>query len=253
MSFRPRLIICFGVVVLVPLLAFGLGIRDAMWRRITGEYELRALALVDVSRAEIGRENARIASRLAARKGSLAGDNQFRGMVLRGETSAYVRDCATDAMRRAGLGFLQIQDDEGRVVSSGHFRNEFGRLGPAIPPGEGTDSLTLVRAAAAEGPFLALVTTDTLSIARRPFRLVGGIVVDSSFLLRLARDPELGVALALPRDSTSSDSGKLVVGPPLTPPYIDATDGPGRAEQAPIATTRAAALCTALQPDVNPW
>ncbi len=253
MSFRTRLLISFGVVVLVPLLVFGLGIRDAMSRRITGEYELRVLALVDVIRADIARENGRIASRLAALKGSLAGDNKFRGMVLRGEDSAYVLDYATDAMRLAGLGFLQIQDDEGRVVSSGHFRNEFGRLGPAIPPGEGRDSLTLVRAAAAEGPFLALVTTDTLSIARRPFRLVGGIVVDSSFLLRLARDPELGVALALPRDSTRSDSGKLVVGPPLTLPYIDATDGPGRVEQARIEITRSAALLTALQHNVNLW
>src|SRR6266516_2218149 len=154
MSFRTRLLISFGVVVLVPLLVFGLVIRDAMSRRT---------------------------------------------------------------------------------------------------PGEGRDSLTLVRAAAAEGPFLALVTTDTLSIARRPFRLVGGIVVDSAFLLRLARDPELGVALALPRDSTRSGSGKLVVGPPPTLPYIDATDGPGRVEQARIEITRSAALLTALQHNVNLW
>src|SRR5207247_430641 len=110
---------------------------------------------------------------------------------------AYVLAYATDAMRLAGLGFLQIQDEDGRVVSSGHFRNEFGRLGPALPPGEGSGppGPTLVRAAAAEGPFLALVTSDTLSVARRRFRLVGGTVVDSSFLLRLARVAPLAALL----------------------------------------------------------
>ena len=255
MSFRTRLLMSFGVVVLVPLLVFGLGIRDAMSRRVTGEYERRVSALVDVMRADIARENDRIASRLAALKGSLGRDNSFRAMVLRGEDSAYVLDYATDAMRLAGLGFLQIQDEEGRVVSSGHFRNEFGRLGPALPPGEGSGppGPTLVRAAAAEGPFLALVTSDTLSVARRRFRLVGGTVVDSSFLLRLARDPELGVGLRLPGDSAAADSGKLVVGELPTLPYVDAVDGPGRVEQARIVVTRSSALLTALQHNVNLW
>src|SRR4029077_9095896 len=173
-------------------------------------------ALVDVIRGDIARENDRIASRLAALKKSVAADSKFRAMVLRAEDSSYVLDYADHAMRVAGLGFLQIQDDEGRVVSSGHFRNEFGRLGPAIPPGEGGP--TLVRAAAAEGTFLALVTSDTLSVAGRAFRVVGGVVMDSSFLRRLARDPELSVEFRLPRDSTAADSAALIVGD-VTLPY----------------------------------
>ncbi|PYO90442.1 MAG: hypothetical protein DMD66_02600, partial [Gemmatimonadetes bacterium] len=242
MSFRTRLLISFGVVVLIPLLVFGLGIREAMSRRVTGEY---VSALVDVIRGDIVRENDRIALRLAALKKSVAADGKFRGMVLRGEDSAYVLDYASDAMRLAGLGYLQIQDDEGRVVSSGHFRNEFGRLGPAIPPG----GPTLVRGAAAEGPFLALVTSDTVSVARKPFRLVGGIVVDSAFVQRLARDPELSVGLRLPRDSSTTDSAALIVGE-LTLPYVDAADGPGSVEQGRIVVT---ALLTALQHNLNLW
>ena len=35
MTFRTRLLAAFGVVVLVPLLVFGLGIRSAMSRRVT--------------------------------------------------------------------------------------------------------------------------------------------------------------------------------------------------------------------------
>jgi len=248
MKFRTRLLIAFGVVVMVPLLVFGLGIRREMAKQVSAEYERRVATLVSVINADIARENDRIGARLAALKSSLALDNSFRNVVVRGTERAYVLDYAGDAMRLAGLDFLQIQDDEGRVVSSGHFRNEYDRLGPALPgPGP-----ALVRAAAAEGAFLALVTSDTVRTASRRFRLIGGVAVDSQFLARLARDPELGVGLSLPRDTTNADSGKLVVGE-LTLPYVDATDGPGRVEQARIVVTRSAALLTALQRNVDLW
>jgi len=247
MTFRTRLLISFGVVVLVPLLVFGLGIRMEMARRVTGEYQRRVDALVAVIDADLARETDRVGARLAALRSSLRDDNTFRAGV-RGGDSGYVLDYAANAMRLAGLNFLQIQDDEGRVVSSGHFRNEFGRLGPAVPRG----GPALVRAATAEGPFLALVTSDTVSILRKPFRLVGGVAIDSSFLQRLARDPELGVALRLAHDSAAPDSGKLVVGE-LTLPYVDAVDGPGTVEQAHIVVTRSSALLTALQRNVNLW
>ncbi|HEV8382763.1 MAG TPA: HAMP domain-containing sensor histidine kinase [Gemmatimonadales bacterium] len=248
MRFRTRLLISFGVVVLIPLLVFGLGIRREMTKRVTSEYDRRVNALVGVINADIAREDDRIRARLAALKSSLADDSRFRGVVVRGEDRSYALDYAGNAMRVAGLDFLQIQDDEGRIVSSGHFRNEFDRLGPAVP-GMGP---ALVRAAAAEGPFLALVSSDTLSIGARRFRLIGGIAVDSQFLARLARDPELGVGLALPHDTTNADSGKLVVGE-RSLPYVDAADGPGRVEQARIVVTRSSALLTALQRNVNLW
>ena len=249
MRFRTRLLISFGVVVLVPLLVFGLGIRLEMARRVTSGDERRVTALLNVINADIARESDRIAARLAALKSSLALDNSFRGVVVRGEDRAYALDYAGNAMRLAGLDFLQIQDDEGRVVSSGHFRNEYDRFGPAVP----ASGPALVRAAAAEGPFLALVTSDSLRIASHRFRLIGGIAVDSQFLARLARDPELGVRLVLPNDTTNADSGELVRVelPPL--PYVDATEGPGRVEQARIVVTRSSALLTALQRNVNRW
>src|SRR6266550_2681147 len=248
MRFRTRHLISFGVVVMIPLLVFGLGIRREMSNRVTAEYTRRVEALFNVISADIARESDRIGARLAALKGSLVADDRFRSWVVRGENRGYVLDYAGDAMRLAGLDFLQIQDDDGRVVSSGHFRNEYDRLGPAVP-GSGP---ALVRAATAESSFLALVTSDTLRISPRRFRLIGGIVVDSQFLTRLARDPELAVGLVLPNDTTNADSGTLVV--PLPPlPYVDATEGPGRVEQARIVVTRSSAFLTALQRNVNLW
>ena len=247
MTFRTRLLAAFGVVVLVPLLVFGLGIRSAMSRRVTAEYERRVDALVGVIRADIARETDRIAGRLAALKTSLADDNTFRTDLVRGGDRGYILDYAGNAMRLAGLDFLQIQNDEGRVVSSGHFRNEFDRMGPAIPHG----GVALVRAAAAEGAFLALVTSDSLRLGKT-LRLIGGVAVDSSFLARLTRDPELGVALALPRDSVKADSTPSVVAV-VTLPFVDAADGPGQVEQARIVVTRSDAFLSALQQNVNLW
>src|SRR3954470_15771497 len=246
MKFRTRLLIAFGVVVLIPLLVFGLGIRREMSKRVTSEYVQRVNTLVGVINADIGREDDRSRARLAALKSALINDNNFRNVLVRGADRTYVLDYAGDAMRLAGLDFLQIQDAEGRVLSSGHFRNEYDRLGPAV------SDTTLLRAAAAEGSFLALLTADSLPVAGSRLRLVGGVAVDSQFLARLTRDPELGVALVLPHDTTNADSGKLVVGE-RTLPYIDATDGPGRVEQARIVVTRSSALLTALQQNVNLW
>jgi len=248
MKFRTRLLIAFGVVVMVPLLIFGLGIRREMAKQVSAEYERRVATLVRVINADIARENDRLGARLAALKSSLADDNNFRRWIVGGENRAYVLDYASSAMRLAGLEFLQIQDDEGRVVSSGHFRNEFGRLGPAIPAG----GPALVRAAAAEGPFLALVTGDTVSVAGRRFQLLGGVGVDSAFLQRLVRDPELAVSLLLPRDSAVADSA-IIVDPPLVLPYVDAVDGPGHVERARIIVTRSSALLASLQRNVNLW
>ena len=231
MTFRTRLLVAFGVVVLVPLLVFGLGIRGEMSRRVTAEYESRVDALVGVIRADIARETDRIAARLAALKTSLAADNKFRDAFLRGGGDrSYILDYAGDAMRLAGLDFLQIQNDEGRILSSGHFRNEFDRLGPSV---SGT---TLLRAAAAEGPFLALVTSDSLRLGRS-LRLIGGVAVDSSFL---------------PRDSVKADSATSIV-PVVTLPFVDAADGPGQVERARIVVTRSGTFLSALQRNVNLW
>src|SRR5207247_1318055 len=205
MRFRTRLLISFGVVVMIPLLVFGLRIRREMSNRVTAEDTRRVDALFNVISADIARESDRIGARLAALKSSLVADDRFRSWVVRGENRGYVLDYAGDAMRLAGLDFLQIQDDDGRVVSSGHFRNEYDRLGPAVP-GAGP---ALVRAATAESSFLALVTSDTLRIPPRRFRLIGGIAVDSQFLARRARDPEAAVGLVLPNYATEPDVAGL--------------------------------------------
>jgi signal transduction histidine kinase len=146
-------------------------------------------------------------------------------------------------MRLAGLDFLQVLDDESHVVSSGHFRNEYDRPA-AVPVASGP---ALVRARAAEGPFLALVRTDSLRLGGRRFTLVGGTRVDSLFLSRLARDPELAVSVVLPGDSVTPDSSGVVV--ELELPFVDGDAG-GAAR---IVVTHSQSLLAALRRNVNVW
>ncbi len=246
MTFRTRLLAGFGVVVLVPLAVFGLGIRREMSGRLSAEYGRRVVALADVIRADVARQSDGIAARLAALKGALAADNRFRAATVQGGDRAYVLDYAGDAMRLTGLDFLQILDAEGRVVSSGHFRNEYDRPAAIPPPG----GPALVSAGTAEGRFLALVRTDSLLLPGRRFTLLGGVRVDSLFLSRLARDPELAVSVQLPGDSTPRDSTGQVVAE-VTLPYVESAVTP--AVPARFVVTHTESLLAALRRNVNTW
>jgi hypothetical protein len=247
MTFRTRLLAAFGVVVLVPLAVFGLGIRREMSARLSDEYEQRVAALAGVIRADVARQSDGIAARLAALKGALAGDNRFRVAAVHGGDRAHVLDYAGDAMHLAGFDYLQILDDEGHVLSSGHFRNEYDRPAP-IPPLSGP---ALVHGRTAEGAFLALVRADSLHLGGRRFVVVGGTRVDSLFLSRLARDPELAVSIVLPGDSVAPDSSQVVAEVVL--PYVVSAGAPGAAGEAGIVVTHAHALLAALRRNVNVW
>ena len=111
--------------------------------------------------------------------------------------SGAVSSLARPAGNATGLSMLQIQDGEGRIISSGHFRNEHGRLDPGLAAAvAAARGPALVLTSSVERPFLALVRTDSFTIAGRPFTIVGGVVVDEGFLDRLARDPAIVVSLA---------------------------------------------------------
>src|SRR5207253_2102854 len=157
MTFRARLLLGFGAVVLVPLTVFGLRIRAVMANRLTAEYQQRVAALVSVIRADLDRQSAAIALRLAALRDAIPRDNLFR-TALQGGERTHLLDYAGDAMQLAGLSLLQIQDESGRIVSSGHFRNEYDRSDPALPRLLATApaGTALVEARTAEAPFLAL-------------------------------------------------------------------------------------------------
>ncbi|HEX9486500.1 MAG TPA: HAMP domain-containing sensor histidine kinase [Gemmatimonadales bacterium] len=249
MSFRARLLLGFGAVVLVPLTVFGLRVRVVMTNRLTTEYQQRVAALASVIRADLDRQSAGIAQRLAALREAIAQDNKFRSAVVQqGGERSYLLDYAGDAMRLAGLSVLQIQDGTGRIVSSGHFRNEYDRSDPALPRllAAAPEGTALVEARTAEASFLALARVDSLRVFGRLFTLVGGIPVDSSLLGRLTPDSELRVAVALPSDTASVADPAAQVVTSLDVPFVTAGDS-ARLLPARIVVSHSLASLTALR------
>jgi len=249
MSFRARLLLGFGAVVLVPLTVFGLRVRVVMTNRLTTEYQQRVAALASVIRVDLDQRSEGIAQRLAALREAIAQDNKFRSAVVQqGGERSYLLDYAGDAMRLAGLSLLQIQDETGRIVSSGHFRNEYDRSDPALPRllAAAPAGTALVEARTAEAPFLALARVDSVRVAGRLFTLVGGMAVDTSLLARLTPDSELTVAVALPSDTASVADPATQVVRSLDVPFVTAGDS-ARLLPARIVVSHSLASLAALR------
>ena len=253
MTFRTRILVGFGVVVLVPLAVFGVRVRTEMASRLTAEYQRRVATLAAVIRAHLTRDGAAIARRLDALTDAIAADNRFREAVVQGDNRTYLLDYAGGAMRFAGLSMLQIQDNEGRIVSSGHFRNEYDRLEPALPralaaaPG----GIALIQARTPEAPMLAIARVDSLRLAGRRFTLVGGIALDSAYLADLTPDSELTVAVLLPSDSVPAAASTAAVLSDFSLPFVLESDSGSVLRPAHIVVSHSLGSVTALRRGVD--
>jgi signal transduction histidine kinase len=239
-SFRTRLALALAILALAPLLLFGLWVRGRVRADLAGRYRRETAALASDLRAELARDGRDVEARLAAMAAAAGRDNRLR-LAVAGQGAggpdagerAYLLDYAGGAMRLAGLTMLQLQAADGTVLSSGHFRNEFGRREADVArrveasPG-GT---ALLRASAPSGPFLVLARARPLRIGTRNLVLVGGVTVDSAFLARLVPGGEVGLRLSVP----GSDP-VVVPAPAASPAGTAAASGAG--EERVVETLR---------------
>ena len=202
MSLRTRLLLAFAAVVLIPIALLAFGLRQEMTRRLSAEYQLRVDRVVEVIREDLARESAGIAERLASLESALLNDNRFRLAAVAGVESerSYLLDYAGTAMRLTGLSMLQIQDGDGRIISSGHFRNEHGRVESGLASALQQRARRRVgrRLAAPNVSFSPWRVSSRSCISGRTFTIVGGVAVDEAFLARLARDRAIVVSLRYP-------------------------------------------------------
>ena len=170
------MLLAFAAVVLIPIALLALGIRQDITRRLTDEYQVRVNSVVDVIREDLNLESTAIGERLASLKNALVNDQKFRLAVAGLETERpYLLNYAANAMRLTGLSMLHIQDGEGRTISSGP-----------------------------EGDLLALGNRESFTVGDQTFTLIGGVAVDQTFLVRLARDRDIRVSLRYPGGELST-------------------------------------------------
>jgi len=253
MTFRTRILVGFGVVVLVPLALFGVRVRTEMASRLTDEYQRRVATLVAVIRTHLTGDGAVIARRLDALTDAIVADNRFRTAVLQGGDRAYLLDYAGGAMRFAGLSMLQIQDDQGRIVSSGHFRNEYDRPEPALPRtlAAAQGGVALVEARTPEAPLLTLARLDSLRLGGRRFTLVGGIALDSAYFAGLTPDSELTVAVRLPTDTVPAAASPAAVVKEFSLPFVLERDSSAVLRPARIVVSHSLGSLAALRRGVD--
>jgi len=235
MSFRGRLFLAFVMVILIPMIAFTLVVRHEVGDRLTAQYQGQVESLVSVIEGDLEQQSLAIALTLSTLETTLVDDNRFRRAAVDGVVAErrYLLDYAANAMQLGGLSMLQIQDAEGRILSSGHFRNEFDRLEPELPdllPAT-PEGVALVQARTPEATFVALARARTFRIGGERFTLVGGISAGNAFLERLARDSDVRVSLSYPGGVLSSAAGEedsdvaspaaSVVVVELSVPFID--------------------------------
>jgi signal transduction histidine kinase len=256
MNFRVRLFFIFLISVLVPVVILGWLIRGEMTGRITEQYRGRVESLIEVIAGDLDSRGTSIATSIETLGKAMIDDNRFRRAATgdQDDDRRYLLDYAGRAMKMSGLSMLQIQDQSGRVISSGHFRNEYDRIDRGL-----TDLLTLVpdqvaivEVRAPDAPFIALARMDSLSIGGRKFSIIGGVKVDEDFFGRLSTIDDLSVRMVFPggkedqivrkQDEISREAGEVarekenIVGEngaiirEMGVPFIDlARSGPGTA------------------------
>ncbi len=197
MTFRTRLILAFAAVAVLPLALFGWRVRAEMQTRLEEEGSRRVGALASTIESELRAERDRVRSRVQQLGSDLAADNRFRLARLGGAESGWLLDWAGNAMRLAGLASLTLHDSAGRVLSSGQFRNDYGRAAPFVPQAlrNRRDSLSLARVRTAEGERSVLAVVDSFAILGHRYFLVGGTAFDSMAIAGIGTDPEVRAAL----------------------------------------------------------
>lgn len=202
MSFRARLLLACVPLAVIPVVLVAIGVQQDVDQRLRAQYDARVAGMVRVIEGDLERESQAIADRLSSMASSLAADNRLRLQLLGADAGdrRYLLDYARGAMRLAGLDALQLHDEDGRILSSGHFRNDFDRV----------DALLLATLRSASGrpvvaevrtpdrSFPALLRIAEVRIGDRGIALVGGSALDRGFLANLDRGAGLSVSLENP-------------------------------------------------------
>ena len=203
MTQRARIFLAAVVLVVLPVAVLAVWSRARLQAAAETEFLRRAHGDIVATLDAPIREAADVRARLQALAAAAADDNRLRWALVDGrmEERAYLRDYAGRVAGLMGLDVLQLMDAQGRILSSAHYRNEFGRqepgligaLGdPDVDLGGALDSPELQRPwprqarrftdpAAAfvldrdpGGPLLALLVRQDLSLGGRTFHWVGG-------------------------------------------------------------------------------
>ncbi len=205
MNLRGQILLGSVALVVLPLILVILTIRSGIENRFTELDTARVNNQISIVRDDLARQNRELSTRLDKLAETIVDDNDFRLGTIGGreDKRGYVLDFAPRQMSVMDLDMLLIQDDRGRTVSSGHFRNAYGELDPDLPAllGRARGDRALVATRTPEESFLAVARSRPVTLGDRTFHLTGGDRLDQDRLSSLNRDGDLALALVWPQGS----------------------------------------------------
>lgn len=223
MTFRAQVALALAIGAIVPVGVLGLGLRREMTARLEDQTARRIAALAGVLGADVAAQAADVRTRLRTLAAGLASDTRFR-LAVRGDGAdrRWLLDWAGEAMAVSGLAALRVEDDTGLILSSGHFRNEFGRRdpGPSAAVAAAPERAALVRFRTPDADLLALTSSDSFSVGGRRYRVLGGTAFDAARAAALVPRDEMAVSLVL--GASGADSTGIAA---LQLPYYDGVAG----------------------------
>jgi signal transduction histidine kinase len=243
-SFRSRLLLAFAGVVVLPLVVLLAGVRNEVGERLSSQYSERVNALASVIEGDLTDQAGLLSDQLRALALDLGSDNRFRLALRTSADRRYLLDYAGAAMRRGGLAMLLIQDSTGRILSSGHFRNEYDRVAPPLGRllSYAPQATAFARVRVPDSSLVVLARGDSLEIGGDRLMIVGGLAVSSVIPHQLSLNQDLKITLELPGDTAASGADAGVVAG-FDVPFIDAVSAGGARCEA-----RGAEDCSSLAP-----
>jgi signal transduction histidine kinase len=245
LSLRSRLSLAMALLVAAAVLLAALATLRRVEATFTAQFDARVASLLDAASARYAALGARAAQRMAGLGAALLADPRLaERLLIRPEpTSAMVLESATRMQALAGLDLLDLLDDKGRILSSGHWFERAGFEDPAaLELPEGVPALRSVRIPS--GELLGVVVRRDVVLGEARVLLVGGTVLGEEFLKEIA--PGSGEALILlglapgPADDGDGAVPNATSSPAVVPdiPYTIATAG--AAARLPLAAIPAA-------------
>jgi len=205
MNLRGQILLGSVALAVLPLVLVIMTIRSGVQDRFTELDTARVDNQIRIVRDDLTRQSRQLATLLDKLAETIADDNDFRlGTVGENQDQrGYVLDFAPRQMSLMDLDMLLIQDDKGRTVSSGHFRDAYGALDPKLHTllanARGGQGLVAVRTP--EESFLALARSRPVTLGGRTFHLTAGDRLDEKRLSSLNRDGDLALAVVWPQGS----------------------------------------------------
>src|SRR5262249_37704136 len=127
-------------------------------------------------------------------------------------------------MRAAGFSVLLVQDSSGRILSSGHFRNDYDRVVPAVPRTIASSAIhaAVLDARSADAPVRALAASAAFSVRGARYTVTGGASFDSTPVAALSAGPTV-TAMLITGDAALPEGGLATI----TFPYLDEASSAG--------------------------